>query len=424
MQPAEATPTYDLIVSLDRSDRTAALALLEPATGRLTEAVISTAPEALEAWWQQLVAAHPQAQLAVAFEQPAPNLLAFFVTRRPAVAIYALNPSATWAYRQSLTVSRARTDQSDARDQALFVRNHLAQLRPWTPPPAHVVELDRLCRARRKLVDQRTELTNRLQAALKRFFPQALALMHEDLWRPMNLAFLRKWPSAQKLQAAKLATVKAFFHHHGSRSAARWQDRQVLIEALIPLAPAGISDQLETAVIVDQLEVIHAGVQRYDQAIAELFAQQGETAERIAALPGAGPTLGPRVWVALAKYANNCETADDLVAAVGVAPVTDQSGKMHKVYRRLRCDAYTRQSIVEWAKESWKHSAWARAYVEQRRARDQGFHAIIRSLAGKWLRILWKCWKDGLAYDEARYIECLRAKGSRLVANIPAHKPA
>jgi hypothetical protein len=404
MTVSESIPRYDLLVSLDRSDRTAALALFDCTAGVFQ--IVDLAPEALDAWWRTLCAAHPQARIAVAFEQPAPNLLAFFAPRQPA-AIYALNPSATWAYRQSLTVSRARNDQSDARDQALFVKNHLAELKPLTL-------------SRRKQVNARTALTNQLQAALKRYFPQALALLHEDLWRPMNLEFLRKWPSAQKLKTVPLPRLQAFYQKHGSRSAARWTERSALIAQLVPLTEAGPADELEVSALVDQIEVLNASILRHDQVSAELFQAEGAAAERIAALPGAGPTLAPRLYVALARHAPNCASAEALAAAVGVAPVTDQSGKMRKVYRRLRCDNYTRQSFVEWAKESWKHSAWAEAFVRQRQERGQGFHAIIRALAYKWVRLLWKCWRDGVAYHEERYLESLRQKGSSLVPKTTA----
>lgn len=411
----EAIPSLDLLVSLDRSDRTAAVALLDLTSGRfLDEAVIELAPEALDQWWRELAVAHPRARIAVAFEQPAPNLLAFFTRRRP-VAIYAINPSATWAYRQSLTVSRARNDQSDAVHQALFVKNHLEQLTPWTPPPATVTQIERLTLSRRKQVDARVGLTNQLQAALKRYFPQALTLLHEDIWRPMNLEFLRRWPSAQKLQRVPLSRLRAFYHKHGSRSEIRWKERTALINRLVPLAEAGLSDELEVAALVDQIEVLNQSILRHDQAITAMFAQAGEVAQRVAALPGAGPILAPRLYVALARHAPNCSDAESLSAAVGVAPVTDQSGKMRKVYRRLRCDNHTRQTFIEWAKESWKHSKWAESFVRQRQARGQPFFAIIRALACKWIRILWKCWHDGTSYDEFRYIECLRTRGSPLL---------
>lgn len=415
MTPSESIPSYDLLVSLDRSDRSAALCLLDLPSGKiLAESVLDLAPEALDAWWRGLRAAYPQARIAVAFEQPAPNLLAFFSPRQPA-AIYALNPSATWAYRQSLTVSRARNDRSDAHDQALFVRNHLRELKPWLPPSAAVSHLERLTLSRRKQVDARTALTNQLQAALKRYFPQALELLHEDIWRPMNLEFLRKWPSAGKLQTVPLSRLRAFYTKHNSRSEARWKERTSLIARLVPLAEAGPADELEIETLVDQIEVINDSILKHDRVIAEQFAQEGEDAARIAALPGAGPILAPRLYVAFARHMPNCSSAEALAAAVGIAPVTDQSGKMRKVYRRLRCDNHTRQSFVEWAKESWKHSSWAEAFVRQRQDKGQGFYCILRALAYKWLRILWKCWHDRIPYDEAKYLDCLRRKGSPLV---------
>lgn len=383
------------------------------------ETILDLAPEAMDQWWRNLKSAHPQARIAVAFEQPAPNLLAFFVPRKPE-AIYALNPSATWAYRQSLTVSRARNDPSDARDQALYVSKHLEQLTPWAAPAAAVVQLERLTLSRRKRVDERTALTNQLQAALKRYFPQMLDLLHEDLWRPMNLEFLRKWPTAAKLKSVPLSRLRKFYHQHGSRSEDRWAQRTGLIARLVPLAEAGVSDELEVAALVDQVEVLNESVRKHDLAIAEVFASQGERAGRIAALPGAGPILAPRIYAAVERHAPNCESAEALAAAVGVAPVTDQSGKKERVYRRLRCDNHTRQGFVEWAKESAKHSAWAKAFVEQRQERGQGFYAIIRALAYKWIRILWRCWRDQVAYNEETYLEVLRKKGSPLVPKTEA----
>lgn len=420
MNSPESIPSYDLLVSLDRSDRSAALCLLDLPSGSVcAEQELDLAPEALDRWWRDLLAAHPEARIAVAFEQPAPNLLAFFAPRRPA-AIYALNPSATWAYRQSLTVSRARNDRSDAHDQALFVRKHLAELKAWQAPSEAVTQLERLGLSRRKQVDARTRLTNQLQAALKRYYPQALELLHEDIWRPMNLEFLRKWPSASKLRAVPLSRLKAFYTKHNSRSETRWKERTGLIARMVPLAEANAADELEIETLVDQIEVLNESIAKHDRVTAKLFAKEGEEAEKVSALPGAGPVLAPRLYVALARHAPNCETPEALAAAVGVAPVTEQSGKMRKVHRRLRCDNHTRQTFIEWAKESWKHSSWAEAFVRQRQAKGQGFHAILRALAYKWIRILWKCWMDGVAYNEERYLESLRKKGSPLVPPSPA----
>jgi hypothetical protein len=39
-------------------------------------------------------------------------------------------------------------------------------------------------------------------------------------------------------------------------------------------------------------------------------------------------------------------------------------------------------------------------------------HAAVRSLAFKWIRIIFRCWKDGKPYDEEIYMQSLRRRGS------------
>jgi hypothetical protein len=40
---------------------------------------------------------------------------------------------------------------------------------------------------------------------------------------------------------------------------------------------------------------------------------------------------------------------------------------------------------------------------------------VIRSLAFKWIRIVFKCWKERKPYDESKYLEALKAEGSPLL---------
>ena len=40
--------------------------------------------------------------------------------------------------------------------------------------------------------------------------------------------------------------------------------------------------------------------------------------------------------------------------------------------------------------------------------------AAVRSLAFKWIRIIFRCWKDGKPYDERVYQKSLRRRGSLL----------
>mgnify|MGYP003653474357 CR=1 FL=1 len=169
--------------------------------------------------------------------------------------IYALNPSATFSYPNALTVSPARNDPSDARTQAQFGVQAWHQLRSWLAPRAAICQLERLTLNRRKLVNQRTGLTNRLQATLKRYYPQALELLHEHLWRPINLAFLRCWPNPAKLRRATTAGLRRFYHQHGSRSQKRWESRLSIIQGMVALGDVNPADELAAAVVIAPMTV-------------------------------------------------------------------------------------------------------------------------------------------------------------------------
>jgi len=62
---------------------------------------------------------------------------------------------------------------------------------------------------------------------------------------------------------------------------------------------------------------------------------------------------------------------------------------------------------------------WARSCYQQLRSRGKGHHAAVRALAFKWIRILFRCWKDRVAYDENKYLAALARRGSPLaVVNV------
>ena len=85
------------------------------------------------------------------------------------------------------------------------------------------------------------------------------------------------------------------------------------------------------------------------------------------------------------------------------------SGKLHWVHWRS-CPKFLRQTFHDWALHSIAYSDWAREYYEQQRANGKRRNTAIRSLAFKWIRILFRCWKDRKPYDEAVYQRALTAR--------------
>ena len=131
-------------------------------------------------------------------------------------------------------------------------------------------------------------------------------------------------------------------------------------------------------------------------------------------------SLAPRLLAAFGSRRDRYASVQELQSYCGIAPLLVRSGKSAWIHYRWVCPKFLRQTFHEWAGHSIAFSVWARAYYQQQRARGSGHHAAVRALAFKWIRIAFRCWQDGQPYDEARYIESLRKRGSPLAAALKA----
>jgi hypothetical protein len=52
------------------------------------------------------------------------------------------------------------------------------------------------------------------------------------------------------------------------------------------------------------------------------------------------------------------------------------------------------------------------------KAKGKRHQVILRALAFKWIRILWKCWQTRTPYDEARYVKQLALRKSPLALKL------
>jgi transposase len=412
-----STHPFDLVIGLDRSDQKADLYRIDTRLGTSRAQIIGTAPEALHDWLSQLRQEYPNARVAICLEQPAASLILFLETYAW-ITLYAINPITLQKFREAFVTSRAKDDGKDARYLAELLRTHHEKLKAWQPDDGQTRLLQQLVSHRRAVIDERTGLTNRLQALLKQYFPQALELCGEDLWRPLACAFLLKWPTLQSLQKAKPATVKQFYYLHGSRSQKLIAERLDLLAKAIALTDEGAvleSHALRVQLLCRQLQHVQRTVAEFEKRLSEVFAQHPDR-EIFASLPGAGPVLAPRLLASLGSERERYANARSLQCFSGIAPVTKQSGGTRYIHRRYRCPVFLKQSFHEYAGESICFSRWAAAHYRQQRAKGSGHQAAVRSLAFKWQRIIWKCWQTRTPYNEQTYEAALKKSGSPLVA--------
>lgn len=408
---------YDLVLGLDRSDQKADLCLMDTHTGQRRGVVIDTAPEALWEWLLALRQQHPDARVGLCLEQPAVHLISF-LEAYAWITLHPINPITLQKYREAFVTSRAKDDTKDAEYLADLLLTHHAKLPVWTPEDSATRAVQQLVFHRRAVVDERTALSNRLIALLKQYFPQALALCGEDLWRPLATAFLLQWPSLHAVQKAKPATLKAFYYLHGSRSAKLLDERLALVERAVPVTDecAVIESFVRRVQLVcRQLQLVQKTIHQFDQQIAAAYAAHPDR-EIFASLPGAGPVFQPRLLASLGSQRERFDSAASLQQYTGVAPVTKRSGSSCRIHRRYLCPKFHRQSFHEFAGESILWSRWAAAFYLQQRQKGCAHHTAVRALAFKWQRVIWRCWQDRTPYDERIYEAALRKSGSPIVA--------
>jgi transposase len=320
-------------------------------------------------------------------------------------------------FRETFVTSRAKDDTKDAFYAAELLLTHPDKLKAWSPEDSATRAVQQLVFHRRAVVDERTGLTNRLQALLKQYFPQALVLCGEDLWRPLATRFLLKWPSLQALRKTKPATLSQFYHLNGSRSRPLLDQRLELLAKAVPVSdePALIdSFVLRVQLIARQLQLLQHTIATFDTRIDQAYSQHQDY-PIFDSLPGAGLVLGSRLLGTLGSQRDRYAHSNSLQCYSGIAPVTKKSGGSCYIHRRYLCPTFHKQSFHEYAKESILWCRWAAAYYLQQRTKGCAHHTAVRALAYKWQRVIWRCWQNRTPYNDSLYEATLRRRNSPVV---------
>jgi len=371
----------------------------------------------LHEWVAQLQERFGGGKIAVALEQRKGAVI-HALLMYDCFVLYPINPKALARYREAFSTSGAKDDPLDSELLLDLVVRHRDKLRAWVPDTVESRTLQALCEQRRKLVNQRVALTNRLTSLLKQYFPQALEWVG-DLASVQACDFLTQWPTLAAVQRVRPSTIRQFYRAHNCRKADVIEARLAAIASARPLTTdAAVVEPLSLSVqtYATQLRTVIESIQIFDARIAAVFAAHDDH-DVFTSFPGAGDVGAPRLAAAFGTDRARWNSAAELQAHSGIAPVTERSGKTVWVHHRLACPKFVKQTFHEFADQSIRFSKWARAYYDQQRARGNDHHAALRALAYKWIRILCRCWKERRPYDEERYIEALRRRGSPLAKN-------
>jgi transposase len=318
--------------------------------------------------------------------------------------LYVLPPSAVKAGRQRYRQSPARTDQTDAWLIANLLRVDLDLYHRWQPNLPLTRQISAQVTLVLKLTQQASRFANQLRATLLRYYPAALLAFHE-LDSPTTLKFIAAYPNPAAALALTLPEFEAFAHQ------SHFHRKLFIHQAYLRLHQPQPETSPEIAAVfqpialcwVDLLEHILVTRKTAQSTLTELYLRHPDRSI-YASLPGAGVFLEPALLAKLGDQRSRFPTPQTLQAAAGTCPVTDASGKTHRILFRTACDHDFRYIAQTWARGSVRTSAWAQLYFSETCKHTRSISHAYRCLANRWLAILWKLWQDGRPYDEALHL--------------------
>ena len=230
--------------------------------------------EAIDNWAQSLYRRFG-GQMAVALEL-SKGPLVYALQKYDFFVIFPVNPSTLAKYREAFTPSGAKDDPSDAELALDLILRHADRFTPLNPQSVEMRTLVSLVEQRRRLVNDRVRITNRLRNTLKQYYPQALEWF-DRIDTLLFCDFIERWPTLLQVKRARRTTVQSFFYQHNMRSAGVLDARLNSIKSATPLTldKAVITpNRLQALVLVDLLRATLAAIKRFDLEIAELVLLQ------------------------------------------------------------------------------------------------------------------------------------------------------
>jgi transposase len=324
--------------------------------------------------------------------------------------VVVITPRQVKALRSRYRAAEAKSDAADALLLAEVLRTDGHRLASLCPDSDATQVLRALSRTRKDLQKARMALCNQLVAQLERCFPGTVGLF-ADLHSATAIAFLRRYPTSHAAAGLTQATLTAFLrriHYPGHPPIA------VLLARLRTAPPAG-SSQAEAAgravcvhALLDAIQACHSRERELEAEIIERLEAHADQAI-FTSLPKAGHGVRAAALLSeLGDVRSRFPDEEALAALAGVAPVTRASGKLRSVGFRWACDKKLRNAVIDFADDSRHASPWAAKVYAQALARTRRHPQAVRILARAWIRVIWRIWQDGVAYDPAKHKGAVR----------------
>jgi transposase len=376
---------------------------LRPAAKPLTVTEDHAGYQALRDRLDQLRRRHPRAHFHIRIDaagQYAANLEQFLRGLDCPITLSVGQPKRNKDYRMAHFPKRT-TDDTESQALARFA---LVERPPATPPAPMALLREAVSRLQGQ-VKQTTRATNRLHNLTARTFPE-LASLAEDITAGWVLRLLKKYPTAERIAAAHLASLETIPHIDGDKARALHQAAGRSVASLRGPVAEALARHL-----VD--EVVRSRSAERDLLRLVTAAWEDLPASphvRVLTIPGIGQATAA-ILVAKIVDIDRFATPNSLVNYFGVFPEEDSSGvdkdgrprPTAAMHMSRKGNDLARAYLWNAARSAIGHNPAVRALYRRLRAKGTRGDVAIGHCMRKLLHLVFAVWKTDRPFDAGHY---------------------
>lgn len=328
-------------------------------------------------------------------------------------AVFGVNPKLAARHREIVSLGGAKDDKTDAHTLADMVRTRRHQLRRVAGDSDLAAGIKIVARAHQTMVWERTRHLLRLRAALKEYFPAALAAFSDlgvtpgtagGLSSSDALELLAKAPTpdaAARLSTSQITTALRKARRRGDLTARARAIQAALRTEQLPV-PEVVAHAYAATVRsqIAMLQTITIEVIDLEEQVETHFGRHPD-AEILLSQPGIGVVNGARVLAEFGDDPARYATAKARKNYAGTSPITKQSGKTKIVHGRFIYNRRLVDALHSQAATAARVDPGAAAYYRQLRDRGMSHNTALHQLANRLVGIIHGCLKTRTDYDPA-----------------------
>ena len=338
----------------------------------------------------------------IGFELPHGPIVDYLHSRK--YRLYSLNPLKIKRFKESVKVSGDKNDYIDALAIAEYLRINAKQSKELIYNSSEIEKLKVLSIIHTRLTNDKARHLNKLHFSVSQYFP-LMETLFADFGRTVQLKMIMTYPTYEKLRSASDDELKAFFvsnkycqERYIIRIIERIRDHKQLIAPEIEYAY-----QIESQCLCKIIQTLDEELKNIEKQMNSLT-DSHQLGKCFKSLPGAGKILSCKLLALFGDNKARFCNSNGAQCLFGTAPKNYQSGLYPKVIMRRACNTSARAILYKYAFSSIRFSSWAREYYDAMRKKGKSHSVAVRALSNKWVKVIFKIWKDEILYEESKRI--------------------